>query len=51
VPLWDSKHFQLDRMETVDHTEFIKNAAWGARLYLLKEGTNTFSHARRHSIR
>jgi hypothetical protein len=48
VPTWDSQHFQLDKMETIDHIEFIKNGILGAKLYLLKEGTNAFSHARRH---
>jgi hypothetical protein len=48
VPPCDTKHFQLDRIETIDATEFIKNACWGVKLYLLKEGTETLPRARRH---
>jgi hypothetical protein len=48
VPPCDSRHFQLDRIETMDFTVFMKNALLGARLYLLKEGTETLPHARRH---
>ena len=47
----DSKHFQLDRIETFDKTKFLKNAILGVRLYLLNEGTDTLPHARRHYIR
>jgi len=48
VPPCDTKHFQLDRIETIDATEFFKNASWEAKLYLLKEGTETLPRARRH---
>ena len=51
VPPCDSKHFQLDRIDALDETKFYKNAALGARLYLLNEGTDTLPHARRHYIR
>jgi hypothetical protein len=51
VPPWDSMHFNLHGIENMDQTEFIKNAILGARMYLLKEGTDTLPHARRHYIR
>ena len=51
VPPCDSKHFQLDRIETFDKTKFAKNALLGVRMYLLNEGTDTLPHARRHYIR
>jgi len=51
VPPCDSKHFQLDRIETIDNRAFYKKAAWGAKLYLLKEGRETLPHARRRYIR
>ena len=51
MPPCDSKHFQLDRIDALDETKFYKNAALGARLYLLNEGTDTLPHARRHYIR
>jgi hypothetical protein len=44
----DSKHFKLNGLENVDNKMYIRNAAIGARLYLLKEHTDTFPHARRH---
>jgi len=47
----DSKHFQLDRIENFEPTEYYKNALWGARMYLLKEGAETLPRARRHYIR
>jgi len=50
VPPSDNKHFQLDGIENFDYTSYIRNCAWGAKLYLLKEGTDIFPHAR-HSIR
>jgi len=51
VPPCDSKHFQLDGLENFDYTSYLTNVIWGAKLYLLKEGIDTFPHARRHSIR
>jgi hypothetical protein len=48
VPPCDRKHFQLDRMKTIDTTAYFKNACWGAKLYLLKEGTETLPHAKKH---
>jgi hypothetical protein len=48
VPPCDSKHFQLDGLETIEPTEYYKNAIWGAKLYLLKEGAETLPCARRH---
>jgi len=51
VPPCDSKHFQLDRIENFDYTSYLEKCIWGAKLYLLKEGTDTFPHARRHSRR
>jgi hypothetical protein len=51
VPPCDSKHFQLDRLETFDYTSYLRNCTWGGKLYLLKEAADTFPHARRHYIR
>jgi hypothetical protein len=51
VPPCDSKHFQLDGLETIEAETFFKNALWGGKLYLLKEGPETLPHARRHYIR
>jgi hypothetical protein len=51
VPTCDSMHFKLDGLENIDNREFIKNALWGTKLYLLKEGADTLPHARRHYIR
>jgi hypothetical protein len=51
VPPCDSKHFQLDGMETFDYKSFLKKVSWGVKLYLLKESTDIFPHERRHSIR
>jgi len=51
VPPCDSKHFQLDGLETFHYTSYLTNFIWGAKLYLLKEGKVTFPHARRHSTR
>jgi hypothetical protein len=51
VPPCDSKHFQLDRLETFEKRAFFKNAVCGAKLYLLKEGTETLPQSRRHYIR
>jgi hypothetical protein len=48
VPPCDRKHFQLDRIQTFEITSYLKNGVWGVKLYLLKEGTETFAHARRH---
>ena len=51
LPSCDSKHFQLDRIETLDFTSSYKDLLLGGRLYLLNEGTDTLPHARRHYIR
>jgi len=51
VPPCDSKHFQLNKLENIESTSYFKRAMWGAKLYLLKEGTETLPHARRHYIR
>jgi hypothetical protein len=51
VPPCDSKHFQLDRIETIEIAEYFKNAMWGKKLYLLKEGAETLPRARRHYMR
>jgi hypothetical protein len=51
VPPCDSKHFQLDALETIDTETYFKNALEGGRLYLLKEGPETWPRARRHYIR
>jgi hypothetical protein len=51
VPTYDRMHFCLNEFENLDILEFYRNAIWGARLYLLKEGADTFPHARRHYIR
>jgi len=51
VPPCDSKHFQLDGLENFDYTSYLTNVIWGAKYYLLKEGTDTFPHARRRSKR
>ena len=48
MPPCDSKHFQLDRLETIESTAFFKNAFLGAKLNILKEGTEILPHARRH---
>jgi hypothetical protein len=48
VPPCDTKHFQVDRIKTIDFTAFFKNICWGGKLYLLKEGTEKMSCARRH---
>jgi hypothetical protein len=49
VPPCDSEHFHLDGLEAFDYTSYIGNTIWGAKLYLLKEGKDTFPQARRHS--
>jgi hypothetical protein len=51
VPPCDSKHFQLDKIENIEIASYFKNALWGGKLYLLKEGIETLPHARRHYIR
>jgi len=51
VPPCDSKHFKLDKLETIENKPYFKKAVWGAKLYLLKEGIETLPHARRHYIR
>jgi hypothetical protein len=51
VPTCDSMHFYLNEFENMDFREFYEKAQWGARLYLLKEGADTFPRARRHYIR
>jgi hypothetical protein len=51
LPSCDSKHFQLDRIETIETTAFFRNATWGVKFYLMKEGTETLPHARRHYMR
>ena len=51
LPPCDSKHFQLDRIETIENSTYLKNALQGGKLYLLKEGIETLPHARRHYIR
>jgi hypothetical protein len=51
VPPCDSKNFQLDRIETFETTEYLKNGFWGAKLYLLKEGAETLPRARSHYMR
>jgi hypothetical protein len=51
LPPCDSRHFQLDRIETIENTAFFKSALLGGKLYLLKEGIETLPHARRHYIR
>jgi len=51
VPPCDTKHFQLDGMETLDYTTYIGNGILGTRLYLLKEDTDTLPNARKHSKR
>jgi len=48
LPPCDSKHFLLDRIETFDPISFVRNSILGARIYLLKESTDTFPQARRH---
>jgi hypothetical protein len=51
VPPCDSKHFQLDRVETIEIAEYFNNALWGRKLYLLKEGAETLPHAKSHYMR
>jgi hypothetical protein len=51
VPTCDRMHFNLDEFENIDIKEFYKNAIFGAKLYLLKEGADTLPSARRHYIR
>jgi hypothetical protein len=51
VPPCDSKHFQLDKLETIETAAYFRNALWGGKVYLLKEGAETLPHARRHYIR
>jgi hypothetical protein len=51
VPTCDSMHFCLNEFENLDIIQYLKNGSWGARLYLLKEGADTFPRARRHYIR
>ena len=51
MPPCDSKHFKLDKLETIENKPYFKKAVWGAKLYLLKEGIETLPHARRHYIR
>ena len=48
VPPCDSEHFKLKGLDSTDNAMYLKNAIIGARLYLLKEHTDTFPHARRH---
>jgi hypothetical protein len=51
VPSCDSKHFQLDTVETIEIAEYFKNALWGRKLYLLKEGAETLPRAKSHYMR
>jgi hypothetical protein len=51
VPPFDSKHFQLDTVETSEIAEYFRNALWGRKLYLLKKGAETLPRARRHYMR
>jgi len=48
VPQCDSKHFLLDRIETLDFASHLVNCAWGARLYLLNESIDTIPQAKWH---
>ena len=48
VPRCDSKHFLLDRIETLDFPTFLRNCMWGARLYLLNEKTDAIPQAKKH---
>jgi hypothetical protein len=47
----DSKHFQLDRLETFDFASYFRNGIWGAKCFLLKESGDVFPQARKHAIR
>jgi hypothetical protein len=51
VPPCDSKHFQLDVLETFDYTSFLIDTIQGGQYFLLKESADAFPQRRKHAIR
>jgi hypothetical protein len=51
VPPCDSKHFQLDRLETFDYASYVRNTIWEGRYFLLKDSRDALPETRKHAIR